>query len=326
MASAEAPKAKKTSAYFSFCKHHREQLKARLKEAGKPISAPALTKALSELWRSLSDLEKQKYKDLSPSSCPDLYLNPLPPPSSGGGELDDLSRDQTCGEKSRVKESAEEIGIEGREAEIFLKENVATEPAATSVGKVCTVMDADFCKGQVRPSEEEGACIEEALVKAQDEGSTENEGLAFPLARVKRIIKLDKEIRVVAADASSLIAYASQHFLEHLTVAAHASALKKKHKTIRLEDVKNAVKSEPRIDDFLAEALNDVLHCGKEDYLESSDDADDAPEIVQREKGHANKRSKSTKKPMPELPAGTRRIADFFTNTNQVKVSNLDVA
>lgn len=301
-------KPKRVSPYFSFCKEHREDVKSRLKEAGQPISAPALTKALSELWRSLSDLEKQKYKHSS-STGSGLALDLQNGCSSGNGSEEARAQDGV--EEARAKECAEEGGVKA-----CAEEDRAEDSAGAARDKGCA--EAKDC-ADGEPYAEEGR------PKPPEQGSNETAGLAFPLARVKRIIKLDKEIRVVAADGSNLIAQASQLFLEHLAEVAYATALRMKHKTVRLEDVKNAIKGEPRIDDFLAEALNDALLGDNEDAPESSDDADDAPAPVQQ--SHGKKKPKISKKPHPEPPAGTRRIADFFVSKpNPLEVSNSDAA
>ncbi|KAI5082659.1 hypothetical protein GOP47_0002402 [Adiantum capillus-veneris] len=315
MVSVEAPKAKKTSAYFSFCKQHRELTKARLKDAGQSVSAPALAKALSELWRSLSDEEKQRYKDPSPPcvSCVDLSLSS----GSGGLEAQASKADQARTKKSRVRGSSDGNGDKVGAIPSFPSQVEVIEPANAEVEEQC-MTDADVCTDEAEDAH--------GNEKGEGNGLPESGGMAFPLARVKRIIKLDKEIHVVAAEASSLIAHASQLFLEHLAMAAHASALKKKHKTIRIEDVKNAVKSESRIEEFLAEALNDVLHQGKEeDDSDSSDGADDAPDENVNVKGHSNKKSKTAKKPLLAPPAGTRKIAEFFSASNQSKIATLSL-
>ncbi|MCO5614529.1 hypothetical protein L7F22_068812 [Adiantum nelumboides] len=309
MATVEALKAKKTSAYFSFCKQHREQTKTRLKDAGKSVSAAALAKALSELWRSLSEEEKQRYKGPSPASNE-------PPLPSGSVEPEVSEADRACTKKGRViKGHCDENGDKVCATPSFPSQ-MEVGLAHSEVEKSC-MADATVCTDQV------GTCSEDVQGNEKDagDGLPDSVGLVFPLARVKRIIKLDKDIRVVAADASNLIAQASQLFVGHLASAAYASALKKKHKTIRLEDVKNAVKSEPRIDEFLTEALTDVLHRGEDDDLDSSDGADDASENVNI-KGHSSKKSKTSKKPLPEPPAGTRRIADFFSASKQSKVGD----
>ncbi|KAI5053891.1 hypothetical protein GOP47_0031217 [Adiantum capillus-veneris] len=74
---------------------------------------------------------------------------------------------------------------------------------------------------------------------------------------------------------------------------------------IQIEDVKNVVKSEPFVDEFLVKAVNDVLHQGKEDYSNSRDGANAAPN--ENSKGHSNKKLKPRKKPLLAPPAGTRR-------------------
>ncbi|KAH7316249.1 hypothetical protein KP509_21G085100 [Ceratopteris richardii] len=304
MASAEPPKGRKTSAYFAFCKQHREQVKTRLRDGGLSTSAPAIVKVLSDIWRTLSDDEKQKYKD--PPYVSSIESLPL---LSACSDEPQGSNVVTQGEIN----SPTGVGIRG-DAGGSCETDIAPPDAAEAVPVDDPAADRyEAVTGIQRTGSCEADCSKEK--EAGDELS-ENGAIVFPIARVKRIIKLDKDIRVVAADASNLIALASQLFLEHLATMAHASAIKRKRKTISVEDVKSAVKSEPRTGEFLAEALNDILCHGQQDISESEDDAENG---YAQANDQVKKKAKVAKKPLQEVSSGTRKIADFFSNSNHCK-------
>ena len=147
------------------------------------------------------------------------------------------------------------------------------------------------------------------------------------MARVKRIIKLDKDIRVVAGDATILISQASHLFLEHLVELSYEASCRRKHKTIRFDDIMSGIAAQPRVHDFLSHALGDESFHGRQveskpennvgDDDEDEDDDDDDEPIdrarVSAVDGDYPKKPKAVKRtPLPEPSAGTRRIADFF--------------
>ena len=65
----------------------------------------------------------------------------------------------------------------------------------------------------------------------------------FPITRVKRIIKLDKDVRLVSSDAIALIAQATTLFLQDLSSASFTVMLRTRRKSIQGPDVVLAAKS-----------------------------------------------------------------------------------
>ncbi|KAI7904861.1 histone-fold-containing protein [Cokeromyces recurvatus] len=76
----------------------------------------------------------------------------------------------------------------------------------------------------------------------------------LPIARVKRVIKEDKDIALINAEATFCIAYATELFLEYLVTEAFSKAKKEKRKTIYYRDLSSSVKE---IEHF--EFLEDVI-------------------------------------------------------------------
>ncbi|KAG0227601.1 hypothetical protein BGW42_002823 [Actinomortierella wolfii] len=64
---------------------------------------------------------------------------------------------------------------------------------------------------------------------------------ALPAARIKRIIKEDKDINMVSNDAVFLISLATELFLESFTSKAYGLARMEKRKTVFYKDLANAV-------------------------------------------------------------------------------------
>ncbi|CAN4123382.1 unnamed protein product [Withania somnifera] len=116
--------------------------------------------------------------------------------------------------------------------------------------------------------------------------------LQIPLSRVKKIMKLDKDINKVNSEALHLIASSTELFLEFLAEKSAQVALEKKRKTIKLEHLRFAVKKHRPTSDFLLNSLPVV----------PSQPSDRSPKAQSRPRF-------STDKP---LPSGTRRIEAFF--------------
>ncbi|ODQ52169.1 histone-fold-containing protein, partial [Saitoella complicata NRRL Y-17804] len=76
----------------------------------------------------------------------------------------------------------------------------------------------------------------------------------LPLARIKKIIKVDDEITQCSAPATFLISVATEMFIQHLAAAGHAQSRLDGAKTLRYKDLANAV---ARRDDL--EFLCDII-------------------------------------------------------------------
>ncbi|CAI9785079.1 unnamed protein product [Fraxinus pennsylvanica] len=118
---------------------------------------------------------------------------------------------------------------------------------------------------------------------------TESVQLEIPTGRVKRIMKLDKDINKVNSEALFLITHATELFLQSLAVKSAGVALEKKRKTIKLEHLRVAVKRHQPTSDFLLDSLPMPA------------------QSLDQQKDRA--KSRSNKKP---VPVGARRIDAFF--------------
>ena len=77
----------------------------------------------------------------------------------------------------------------------------------------------------------------------------------LPLARIKRIMKSDEDVRMISAEAPVLFAKACEMFILEMTLRSWCYSENNKRKTLQKEDVKEAVQ---RTDIF--DFLVDVIH------------------------------------------------------------------
>ena len=72
----------------------------------------------------------------------------------------------------------------------------------------------------------------------------------LPLARIKRIMKSDEDVRMISAEAPVLFAKACEIFILELSIRAWGAAEKQKRRTLQKEDIEAAIKNTD-IFDFL---------------------------------------------------------------------------
>ncbi|KAL9226404.1 hypothetical protein vseg_002222 [Gypsophila vaccaria] len=110
---------------------------------------------------------------------------------------------------------------------------------------------------------------------------------SFPPSRVKKIVKIDKDITRVTSEALYLISGAAELFLHFLAEKSSVIAAEKKRKTIKVEDLRVAVKRHAPSREFLFDSLP-----------------------VESQPSDGVKVDRTVKKKAP--PPHTRRIDSFF--------------
>ncbi|KAF9609378.1 hypothetical protein IFM89_015675 [Coptis chinensis] len=119
---------------------------------------------------------------------------------------------------------------------------------------------------------------------------------SFPLGRVKKIMKLDQDIKKVTSEALLLISLSTVLFLQFLAEKSSEVAVEKKRKIIKLDHLTSAVKRHQPTNDFLIDSLP-------------------VPNESVNKSSVVKKRAEPVEKP---LPLGTRRIdAIFQKSVNQ---------
>ena len=144
--------------------------------------------------------------------------------------------------------------------------------------------------------------------EAADDGDDAAPDTSLPLARVKRIMKLDKEVKHAAVDACKCVTRATELFLESLVEGAFASMKAQKRKTIKYQDVEHHVLRKQRLE-FLHDhvwAMQEKATAtdgGKENRGTETEGGDD---------GEGTETEGGARAP-PEAPPGARQVTDFFS-------------
>jgi histone H3/H4 len=77
---------------------------------------------------------------------------------------------------------------------------------------------------------------EELTVTTGASGGGSGTGALFPLARIKKIMKADKDVNLVAADAVNLVSLATELFVDSLVKKASDISQNEKRRTILYKD------------------------------------------------------------------------------------------
>ena len=85
-------------------------------------------------------------------------------------------------------------------------------------------------------------------IKTEQEFKNHND---LPLARIKRIMKSDEDVRMISAEAPVLFAKACEMFVLEVSLRAWFASEKSKRKTLQKEDIDCAIR-QTEIFDFLA--------------------------------------------------------------------------
>ncbi|KAK1403192.1 Nuclear transcription factor Y subunit C [Heracleum sosnowskyi] len=131
------------------------------------------------------------------------------------------------------------------------------------------------------------------MAEQEEAASDEIINPTFPPGRIKRMMKLDKDINKINSEALFLVSCSLDLFIESLAKRSAQVALEKKRKTVNLDYLRIAVKRHQPTSDFLLDSL--PMPC------KSSPAAG----------GVANEPSSSWSEDKA-LPFGTRRIDQFF--------------
>lgn len=114
----------------------------------------------------------------------------------------------------------------------------------------------------------------------------------LPISRVQKIMKADKELPMVAKEATFLISLATEEFIKRFSEASHRIAHREKRITVQQRDVASVAR---RTDEFLF--LEEIMSL-----------PDDAPDVPARRKPQASKKSTATS------TSENRSISDFVTS------------
>lgn len=130
-----------------------------------------------------------------------------------------------------------------------------------------------------------------------EDGDAATQRPALPLGRVKRIIRVDRDIKKVTNEAALLIAAATELFVGSLAAGAHRAASRRGRRAVRAVHVRAAAREHRPTADFLLDCLPA---------------AEEAAPARAAAAGPSRGGGRGEAKP---LPRGTRRIDAFFQKT-----------
>ncbi|XP_060204411.1 nuclear transcription factor Y subunit C-1-like [Lycium barbarum] len=90
--------------------------------------------------------------------------------------------------------------------------------------------------------------------RQQIENANEFKNQQLPLARIKRIMKADRDVRMVSSEAPMLFAKACEFFISELTTRSWLHAQENKRRTLDKRDLEDAI-SRDEIFDFLVDVV-----------------------------------------------------------------------
>lgn len=256
---------RRPSAYISFSTQNRESVKRELAEKGnlKPGMGD-IAKLISQRWNGLTEEEKQKFKE----KCEREF-----------DEKEEREREERREDKDEKKNADENDNMDD--------------------------MDDDE-EGNARG--EDGLTEAERLVRQTQMQSMLNQdkdgnSLSLPLSRVKRIMKLDKSVKVASGDATKLITKATELFCEMLTQSALGSMKLGKRKTIKYLDVERAVLKKQKFD---------FLH----DHISAMKPKEGEPKkMTEKDVEVADEDGENAKKEVDTH--GSKKISDFFAKKKE---------
>jgi histone H3/H4 len=122
--------------------------------------------------------------------------------------------------------------------------STATKPGRGTAPK--TVVAGEVAGAESSTSSAVGAGKDAPLTEAAGSGPGPS-STVFPLARISRIVKVDKEIEMTSKDAIWTISLATELFIKHITDSAYAKARLEKKKTITYKELAAAVESQSEL-------------------------------------------------------------------------------
>ncbi|EES02346.1 hypothetical protein BDA96_03G043800 [Sorghum bicolor] len=200
-------------------------------------------------------------------------------------------------EEQPGKESEE--AAEAMEEQLEKESEEAAEAMEEQLGKESEeATESAEAMEQIEEEPEEGGDPAEAMEKDGEEAEAE-EGAslrpALPVGRVKRIMRVDRDINKVTSEATLLIAAATELFLGSLATGAHTAAARRGKRTVRAVHVRAAARAHRPTADFLLDCLA----------------AEEEAPRVRKAAGSAGGGGGGGGEAKP-LPRGTRRIDAFF--------------
>ncbi|KAL3691993.1 hypothetical protein R1sor_005644 [Riccia sorocarpa] len=188
---------------------------------------------------------------------------------------------------------------------------IAKQAETEEAGPVLSV-DADAAVGDALRTENPSgqSSLQPVREKRKPKSSEDEAPPVLPFTIVKRIVKLDPDIRLVSKEGIFVIGQATKHFLEALAAESISQAWKNKRKGVKADDIIVAGRN-TKFRDCLGSAVSDFVQ-----YLREDSEDEDAGEGEMEEGGAAaskkGNKKEAKKKKCLQPPPGNRSIMDFL--------------
>ena len=241
----------KIAPYLVYANEVREDVKRALVDAGavKPTMGE-IAKAVGVRWKTLSDAQKATYKEKADAINAETAATRAAD-AEGGEKVSDrqraidrrepVPRSFVSFERDDAQLCADRIDAMSRS---FLRPRSRRPPRAPRPRPPSSPQQPNH-----HPSRAALLVLDRSQAGEDgDDEDGEEEIVTLPLARVKRIMKCDKEVKTAAVDAAKVVSKATELFLESLTEGAFLGMKAGKRKTVKYDDLEGFVTRKPRLE------------------------------------------------------------------------------
>ena len=225
------------------------------KPAVKPALVPSASGGAESILPSLTSARTTQQNELSAKHSVAENVTVPNPTTSGGAAASTLSADAPHSSNIPIV-SATPATLSQNEPTPM---DMSGDPLDDDSGPVCSATSPEFLNklgamlqgfwtDQLREMRELGT----TKVETEQDFKNHND---LPLARIKRIMKSDEDVRMISAEAPVLFAKACEMFILELSLRGWAYSENNKRRTLQKEDIKEAIQRTDILD-FLA----DVIH------------------------------------------------------------------
>lgn len=113
---------------------------------------------------------------------------------------------------------------------------------------------ANVAQGLEQPHRDWMLAYWQQLIDSVESDHTDFKSHALPLARIKRVMKCDEDVKMISAEAPILFAKACDIFITEITMRAWAHAEENKRRTLQKSDIQAAIQTSD-IFDFLIDII-----------------------------------------------------------------------
>jgi len=230
------------------------------KPAVKPALVPSASGGAESILPSLTSAQTTQQNKLSAKHSAAENVTVPNPTTSGGAAASTLSAPSSSAD---APHSSNIPIVSATPATLSQNEptpmDMSGDPLDDDSGPVCSATSPEFLNklgamlqgfwtDQLREMRELGT----TKVETEQDFKNHND---LPLARIKRIMKSDEDVRMISAEAPVLFAKACEMFILELSLRGWAYSENNKRRTLQKEDIKEAIQRTDILD-FLA----DVIH------------------------------------------------------------------